>query len=305
MRRLLVLALLALSISIAARPAAATYSIVATDSVTSEIGGAAASCVSGDDVYVIYGSAPGRGVVHAQATYIVDARQRAVELLEQGIAPEAIVDEITAQDFDPSAGLRQYGIVDVEGRIAGFTGERTRAYAADVQGEVGTLRYSVQGNILTGAAVLTQAASGFEAAGCDLADRLMRALEAGAEHGEGDSRCTPDGIPADSAYLQVDRPGEPAGSYLSLRVPTSGSENPLLELRAAYERWRATHPCPAAPSALAATQKADAGCACSAARGTTGWPMSVLVAAALARRLGRKREAGRALSSGSRSAAAR
>jgi MYXO-CTERM domain-containing protein len=52
------------------------------------------------------------------------------------------------------------------------------------------------------------------------------------------------GIPSDSAFLQVDRPGEPAGDYLSLRVPTSGDENPLLELREEYEAWRATHPCP-------------------------------------------------------------
>src|SRR5688572_17326561 len=52
----------------AARPAAATYSIVATDQATEQVGGAGTSCIGGADVYIIYGTAPGFGVVHAQAS---------------------------------------------------------------------------------------------------------------------------------------------------------------------------------------------------------------------------------------------
>jgi hypothetical protein len=103
--------------------------------------------------------------------------------------------------------------------------------------------YSVQGNILTGAAVLDQAASAFEADACDLAERLMRALEAGAEHGQGDSRCTGAGIPSDSAFIEVDRPDETAGSYLRLSVADTAPESPLPKLRALFDAWRATHPC--------------------------------------------------------------
>jgi MYXO-CTERM domain-containing protein len=72
----------------------------------------------------------------------------------------------------------------------------------------------------------------------------VRALEAGAMGGQGDRRCTPDGIPADSAFVQVDREGEPAGSFLELHVPSSGNDDPLVELRADFDTWRASHPCP-------------------------------------------------------------
>jgi len=227
-----------------ARPAAATYSIVAADQESRQVGGAGTSCIEGDDVYVIYRAIPGVGVVHAQAALNFDGRDRAFELLGQGLAPQAILDEITAPDFDPTARNRQYAIADLQGRIAAFTGSTTRAYAADVQGTDGSLTYSVQGNILTSADVLTQAAGAFES-GCDLADRLMLALEAGAENGEGDSRCSDAGIPSDSAFLQVEAPDRAAGEFLSLRVPTSGTQNPLIELRADYDAWRSAHPCPA------------------------------------------------------------
>jgi hypothetical protein len=91
--------------------------------------------------------------------------------------------------------------------------------------------------------VLTQAAAAFEGGGCDLADRLMRALEAGAQNGQGDSRCTPRGIPSDGAFVQVDRPNEARGSYLSLRVDATGSQNPITRLRTQFDTWRQTHPC--------------------------------------------------------------
>src|SRR5690606_29359459 len=123
-----------------------------------------------------------------------------------------------------------------------------------------------QGNILTGAQVLTQAAGAFELEACDLAERLMRALEAGADNDHGDSRCAEDrGIPSDSAFLQVDRPGEPAGDYLSLRVPTSGQQNPLVALREQFDQWRDAHPCVAPmPNAGTATTASTANTASTA-----------------------------------------
>src|SRR5687767_11669169 len=88
---------------LAVRPAAATYSIVGADQATEQVGGAGTSCVGGSDVYVIYGSVPGFGVVHAQARVNNDGRDRAVELLEQGTLPQGILDEITGFAFDPSS----------------------------------------------------------------------------------------------------------------------------------------------------------------------------------------------------------
>lgn len=222
-----------------------TYSIAAADQTTREVGGAGTSCLGGQDVYVIYTALPGRGVVHAQARYSVPAKQRAAELLGSGDAPADIIAAITQTSFDPGSAERQYGIVDVSGAAAGFTGNAAMPYAEDRQGTVGSFTYSVQGNILTSAKVLDQAASAFKAGGCDLAERLMSALEAGAAGGEGDNRCTPDGIPADSAFLQVEAPSGAAGEYLALRVESSGNDDPLPLLRAQLEAWRGDNPCPA------------------------------------------------------------
>jgi uncharacterized Ntn-hydrolase superfamily protein len=239
----------------------ATYSIVGVDTARGEVGGSGTSCLGGQDVYIIYGSVPGAGVVHAQASFNREGRDRAVALLMQGVAPNEIVDAITDASFDRNASVRQYAVADVTGRVRGFTGTGTGVFAGDRQGAPAGFAYSVQGNILTGERVLTQAAAGFEAGGCDLAERLMLALEAGADGGEGDSRCTDDGIPSDSAFVQVDREGEAPGDYLALRVPTSGDESPLPALRASFTNWRAQHPCPS-PVADAGTDDAgmtDAG----------------------------------------------
>src|SRR5688500_2140688 len=190
------------------------------------VGGAGTSCLGGQDVYVIYAAVPGRGVGQANPRYNLSAKLRALELLDSGSSPADIIAAVTQASFDPGSAQRQYGIVDLRGAPAGFTGSATMPYAEDRQGATGSFTYSVQGNILTSAKVLDQAASAFEAGGCDLAERLMNALEAGAVGGEGDNRCTPDGIPADSAFLQVEAPSGPQGAYLALRVETSGNDDP-------------------------------------------------------------------------------
>lgn len=219
-----------------------TYSIVAADTAHLEVGGAGTSCLGGQDVYVIYEAVPGRGVVHAQAYYSLAGRARASELLAASVPPAEIISQITAPSFDPKADIRQYGVVDVLGRAAAYTGPGTTPFAADRQGRAGVFAYSVQGNILTSERVLSQASAAFEASGCDLAERLMNALEAGAEGGEGDNRCTPSGIPSDSAFLQVE-----SSTRLSLRVVSSGDQSPLPALRQKLEEWRSDHPCPTVP----------------------------------------------------------
>jgi uncharacterized Ntn-hydrolase superfamily protein len=225
-----------------------TYSIAAVDLATGEVGGAGTSCLRGSDVFVIYRGVPGYGVVHAQARYSVAGRERAAQLLGEGQSAADALSAVTAISFDSNIALRQYGIVDASGLARGYTGSGTTAFAADRQGSIPGFAYTVQGNILTSAAVLDQTAAGFEAAGCDLAERLMRGLRAGATGGEGDSRCTSDGIPSDSAFLQVERPQGSAGDYLALHVESSGAANPLPLLEAKLDEWRVAHPCPVKPS---------------------------------------------------------
>ncbi len=222
----------------------ATYSIVAADQKTQQLGGAGTSCVGTLSVRIIYGVAVGHGAVHAQALLNTQARDRAVLRLGEDVDPVDIIAEITSPEFDSLAAYRQYGIVDLFGRMAGFTGKRDTAYAEDRQGAFDPYTYSVQGNILTSVAVIDQTEEAFRTLGCDLADKLMLALEAGAENGEGDSRCTPRGVPSDSAFIEVDRPDEKEGSFLRLEITNTGTVNPLVLLRAMFDDWRADHPCP-------------------------------------------------------------
>ena len=225
--------------------ALATYSIVAADRATRQVGGAVTSCVAPSSVAGVYGSAPGRGAVASQAASNRAGRDRAVQLLLMDVAPEQIITTLTSPAFDTGAARRQYGVVDMMGRAAGHSGTGNGVFSNDIQGDVEGFTYAIQGNILTGAPVLSQAQAAFQRDdACDLAERLMRALEAGAANNQGDRRCTVAGAPSDSAFIQVDRPGEPAGSYLRLSVVTPRRTNPIPGLRTQFDAWRRTHPCP-------------------------------------------------------------
>jgi uncharacterized Ntn-hydrolase superfamily protein len=256
--------------------AGATWSIVATDGVRGEIGGAAASCVGDYDLNVLLGAAPGAGALHSQSFLNTQARDLGAELLAEGATPEEVIAAITDPAFDVGVPDRQYGVVDVHGRAAAFTGDRTAAWSGHTSGVDGAYTYSVQGNTLTGEAVLTRAEAAFvDPAGCDLADRLIRGLEAGAEPGEGDARCVDDGIPADAAYLRV--LGADGALVVGLSVTDTAPQDALVALRGEYDAWRAAHACPAAPPV-----EAEAGCGCGhAAPGPPGLLVAWGVFAAL------------------------
>jgi len=224
-----------------AAPARATWSIVAVDPETREVGIAGASCIGG--VEVIAGLAPGHGAVAAQALSHRDGRDRAVELLEQGRAPAEILDAIATEEWDPTpwhrlggAGLRQYAIASLAGPgQATFTGDRTFGFAGAVEGS----GVAVAGNTLAGPAVVERAFEAFraEASGCrgDLADRLVAALWAGAAAG-GDARCVPQ-LAALSAFVAVARPGDEAEDpWLAITVPYEGFGELLLQPLRAFVR---------------------------------------------------------------------
>ena len=225
-------------------PAArATYSIVATDQKTRQVGGAGTSCVGSMDVFLIYGGAPGRGAVHAQAAVNTAGRDQAVSLLGAGSSPADIIAALTDPGFDRLAAIRQYGVVDLQGRAKGYSGSENVTFSADRQGQTETYTYSIQGNILTSGKVLDQAEGALlDKAGCDLADRLMRALAAGAKNGEGDSRCTVSGLPADSAFIHIDL--EDGQRLIHLSVTDTSPESPLVRLAKLYDEWRVKFPCP-------------------------------------------------------------
>jgi uncharacterized Ntn-hydrolase superfamily protein len=212
----------------------ATWSIVAVDRVTREVGSAGASCTA--FVAGIVGLAPGRGVIVAQAMSNATARRRGVALLMERTNPADVLKAIIDPRFDPNWEDQQYGIaaLDVD-RAVGFTGARTHASRGDRQGS----GFSVQGNILTGAEVLDRAFATFTASSgtsLSLAERLLSALEAGAAAG-GDTRCGSQ--TARSSYLVVAKPGDAADRpSVRLIVPGQrrGRANPVILLREMFDR---------------------------------------------------------------------
>lgn len=242
--------------------AAATWSIAAVDRRTGEVGVAVASCIAGVDRVIAL--APGIGAVAAQAYLEERSRDVASRLLSEGVAPAEVVERVKAQD--PEHAIRQYGVVDLRGRVSAYTGAETGAWAGH---SIGT-DVSAQGNLLTGPDVVAAALRAFEAAPPDpgawtLADRLLAALEAGASHG-GDRRCDPEQT-ALSAALRVAAsaatpPGTTRGSDLNLYVARDpGAGSPVVALRDAYELWRRerTGGAPSASSSLATSSAASRG----------------------------------------------
>ena len=158
----------------------ATYSIVARDPRTGELGVAAQSHYFAVGSVVPWAEA-GVGAIATQAFGEPSYGSDGLTLLREGkSAQQALKILLTA---DPERELRQVAIVDAEGRVAVHTGSACIA-AAGSQPGVG---YSVQGNMLRADGVWKAMPGAFERAKGDLADRLLAALEA-AEREGGDIR---------------------------------------------------------------------------------------------------------------------
>jgi uncharacterized Ntn-hydrolase superfamily protein len=202
-----------------------TFSIVAADPATGQIGVAVQSKFPAVGA-VVPAARAGVGGVATQALANLAWRDEALRLLAEGVTPDEVVKRLVAAD--PEAEDRQLAIVDAKGRAAAFTGKRCFDHASHVVGD----GYTVQGNILVGRATLEAMARAYEAArtaGKPLAERLLSALEAGQRAG-GDRR----GM--ESAALLVVKPG---GGYIGsgdvwIDLRVDDHPRPIAELRRLY-----------------------------------------------------------------------
>ena len=128
--------------------ALATYSIAATDARSGQMGAAVTSCIQGNSLDRVYASSAGKGVILAQALSNPVGRDQAKSLLDAGFAAKQAMDFITTVSFDRFYKSRQYAIVSFS-EATTFTGSETFAYAGDISGQLGSLRYAIQGNLLT------------------------------------------------------------------------------------------------------------------------------------------------------------
>ena len=73
-----------------------TFSIVAVDPSTGQVGSAGASCIAGS--IIISDVHPGVGVIHSQSYWNSINQDSAASLMEQGYSPEAIIDWLIEND---------------------------------------------------------------------------------------------------------------------------------------------------------------------------------------------------------------
>ena len=254
-----------------ASPAFATWSVIAVDQSTREVVIASATCVPQSafamfpatglmDVQAIV--VPGRGVAAAQAG--VDRTRKNQQLvfdeIVKGTPPEDILEMLKQ---DPNVETRQFAIVDLQGRMIGFSGQKNLAASLSRQQQVpGTgIYFSIQGNILAGDEVVTAAMQAFVDARGALADRVMAAMETADARG-GDKRCTCETKPvpaataacesktAHVAYILRADPADKNGAsfndgqyamYVAVTnddIQPGENANPVKTLRLRYEAWK-------------------------------------------------------------------
>lgn len=158
----------------------ATYSIVARDAVTGEMGVAVQSHWFSVGAIVPWAEA-GVGAVATQSFVEPSYGPLGLELMRLGrSAPEALKALVTT---DEGEAVRQVAMVDAEGRVAAHTGS-SAIYAAGHQMGEG---FSAQANMMESGTVWDAMARAYEASEGDLAERLLAALEAAQAEG-GDIR---------------------------------------------------------------------------------------------------------------------
>ncbi len=220
-RLILVLAILTLVFSqktSSMRPIS-TYSIVALDKTTGELGVAVQSHWFSVGFLVPWVKA-GVGAVATQSFVKVDYGPDGLQLMESGITAVDALKTLTSKD--EGEAVRQVGMIDIKGNVAAHTGSRCIKYAGHIIGE----NYSVQANMMANGTVPKAMAVAFEKTKGDLADRMMAALEAAEAEG-GDIR-------GKQSAAMVIVSGEPSGvdwkdTKLSLRI--EDHPTPLIELK--------------------------------------------------------------------------
>jgi uncharacterized Ntn-hydrolase superfamily protein len=212
-----------------------TYSIVARDPVTGELGVAVQSHWFGVGSVVPFVRA-GVGAVATQSVPDPAHGPRMLDLLARGAAPDEAIDAVLRGD--EGAAYRQIGVVDAHGRVAVHTGEGCMQDAGHATGD----GWSVQANIMVSAEVWPAMAEAYVASGGSLAERMLAALDA-AEASGGDVRGR------QSAALVV-------GGACDLRV--EDHPEPLAELRRLVVLRRAYTAAEAADEAMAEGRIDDA-----------------------------------------------
>lgn len=227
-------------------PLAHTYSIVARDPATGEMGVAVQSHYFSVGPIVPWAEA-GVGAVATQSLVLVDYGPDGLKLMREGKSAQEALDQLVAAD-EHNEG-RQVAMIDAQGNVAAYTGDKCIPDAGHQTGA----QYSVQANLMANDKVWPAMAEAFEKAEGDLAERMMQALEA-AEKAGGDIRGKQS---AAMLIVRAESTGKPwADRVLDLRV--EDSEKPLDELRRLIRLRRAYNHVDAGDAHLSAGRTEEA-----------------------------------------------
>jgi uncharacterized Ntn-hydrolase superfamily protein len=193
-----------------------TYSIVARDPASGELGVAVQSHWFSVGPIVPWAQA-GVGAVATQANVELAYGPRALDLMRDGLDARQALAQLVAQD--EGAATRQVAVVDVHGNAAVHTGESCIPVAGHLTGD----GVSCQANVMSNELVVPAMLEGFRSAPGLLASRLLAALDA-AELAGGDVRGR-----QSAAILVVPAAGDPWETVVALRV--EDHPDPLEELR--------------------------------------------------------------------------
>ena len=224
-----------------------TWSIVARDPATGEVGIAVATCAFAVGARVPF-IRTGVGAVATQSFVNPFYGLRGLELLAAGAAPDAVLASLVGPD--EGRDDRQVHLMDRHGRSAAYTGAGCVPWCGHMIGE----GFSVAGNMLAGPAVVDDTAASFRAgAGKPLAERLLDALAAGEAAG-GDKRGK-----QSAALLVHDRE-----EYALVDLRVDDGPDPIVELRrllgvwgGRFRHYRACMPSRARPSGIVGREEIE------------------------------------------------
>lgn len=208
-----------------------TFSIVAIDAATGEIGTAGATCLTSSDcggcggAIIITDIVAGKGAINSQAQICIPNANlnRGIQMIDEDMGADEVLADLLDNDACNFGGIndRQYGIATIgsggngEIDIAAFTGSTNAAYANHITGP----NYAIQGNILIGPEVLSGMEEGFLNTPGSLAEKLMGAMQ-GAKIPGADSRCLAQGISSRSSFLRV-MPSDGGTGRLDIVIPST------------------------------------------------------------------------------------
>ncbi len=195
-----------------------TYSIVARDSVTGEMGVAVQSHWFSVGSLVIYGEA-GVGVVATQSLVNPSYGPKGLALMKQGVLPQDALNQLLKADT--GAMYRQVAFLNSKGEVASHTGDLCIAEAGHRNGK----NFSVQANMMLNNTVWDAMANAFETTKGTLSERILAAMKA-AQAEKGDIRGK------QSAAILIVKPETTGNSWedtiMDLRI--EDHENPIEEL---------------------------------------------------------------------------